>query len=286
MTSTGTRDHRSRVGRHQGAEHAAAELVALCVLRDDRVGARLLGRLSGLAAGSAAIPRACSAIRRAPTFDERMAALAASRAGWSDRIADQPRSSQIADDPQLLDIADGRRPARSSPTTARPVTAPAAQAGRRLSRAGRRRLAVGRHRRGHLHDHPPRHPQRRSRDAASRRCRPSARRPADAASRSTTSPTYVLSLSAAAGQETRARAAAVFAEQLRRLPRRDGQGQPGAGRAQPDRPDLALRRRARRRSCAQVTKPHQGVMPTWAARLGDVEIKEAATYVHSLGGGQ
>ncbi|MBK8176720.1 MAG: cytochrome-c oxidase, cbb3-type subunit III [Rhodospirillales bacterium] len=36
----------------------------------------------------------------------------------------------------------------------------------------------------------------------------------------------------------------------------------------------------------QVTKPHQGVMPSWQGRLSDVEIKQAAVYVHSLGGGQ
>ena len=37
---------------------------------------------------------------------------------------------------------------------------------------------------------------------------------------------------------------------------------------------------------SQITKPRQGVMPTWATRLSDVEIKQAAIYVHSLGGGQ
>ena len=37
----------------------------------------------------------------------------------------------------------------------------------------------------------------------------------------------------------------------------------------------------------QVTKPRQGVMPTWAGRLDDVSIKELAIYVHdALGGGK
>ncbi|QLH39780.1 MAG: cytochrome-c oxidase, cbb3-type subunit III [Defluviicoccus sp.] len=36
----------------------------------------------------------------------------------------------------------------------------------------------------------------------------------------------------------------------------------------------------------QITKPRQGVMPSWHNRLSDEEIKEAAVYVHSLGGGQ
>jgi cytochrome c oxidase cbb3-type subunit III len=37
---------------------------------------------------------------------------------------------------------------------------------------------------------------------------------------------------------------------------------------------------------AQITKPKQGVMPAWGARLGETTVKELAVYVHSLGGGQ
>jgi len=37
---------------------------------------------------------------------------------------------------------------------------------------------------------------------------------------------------------------------------------------------------------AQITKPHQGVMPAWQGRLSDVQIKMVTTYVHSLSGGQ
>jgi cytochrome c oxidase cbb3-type subunit 3 len=36
----------------------------------------------------------------------------------------------------------------------------------------------------------------------------------------------------------------------------------------------------------QITRPKQGVMPAWQGRLSDTEIKQAAIYVHSLGGGQ
>jgi len=36
----------------------------------------------------------------------------------------------------------------------------------------------------------------------------------------------------------------------------------------------------------QITAPRHGVMPTWAARLDDVSIKQVAIYVHSLGGGE
>ena len=37
---------------------------------------------------------------------------------------------------------------------------------------------------------------------------------------------------------------------------------------------------------AQVTRPRQGVMPAWSARLDEVTIKQLAVYVHSLGGGE
>jgi cytochrome c oxidase cbb3-type subunit 3 len=37
---------------------------------------------------------------------------------------------------------------------------------------------------------------------------------------------------------------------------------------------------------AQVSNPRHGVMPNWAGRLSDVEIKQVTVYVHSLGGGQ
>ncbi len=36
----------------------------------------------------------------------------------------------------------------------------------------------------------------------------------------------------------------------------------------------------------QITSPRHGVMPSWLVRLDDVAIKQAAVYVHSLGGGK
>ncbi|MFO1127120.1 MAG: cytochrome-c oxidase, cbb3-type subunit III [Rhodospirillales bacterium] len=36
----------------------------------------------------------------------------------------------------------------------------------------------------------------------------------------------------------------------------------------------------------QITHPKQGVMPAWQGRLSETEIKQAAIYVHSLGGGE
>lgn len=37
---------------------------------------------------------------------------------------------------------------------------------------------------------------------------------------------------------------------------------------------------------AQIMKPQHGVMPAWAGRLSETEIKQVSIYVHSLGGGQ
>lgn len=36
----------------------------------------------------------------------------------------------------------------------------------------------------------------------------------------------------------------------------------------------------------QIRSPRHGVMPAWQARLGETSVKELATYVHSLGGGE
>ncbi|MEQ9491400.1 MAG: cytochrome-c oxidase, cbb3-type subunit III [Alphaproteobacteria bacterium] len=37
---------------------------------------------------------------------------------------------------------------------------------------------------------------------------------------------------------------------------------------------------------AQIRNPKHGVMPAWYDRLGDVEVKRLAVYIHSLGGGE
>src|ERR1700740_3558449 len=50
QASRQSRHHRPRVGWHPGTQYAAAALVAVAVLRDDHLVARVLGRLSGVAA--------------------------------------------------------------------------------------------------------------------------------------------------------------------------------------------------------------------------------------------
>ena len=164
-------DHRPRVGRHQGAEHPAAALVALDVLRLDPLGRRVLGRCSRRGRASAAIPMACSATTSARRVDESWLGGGQAAKPNVGRIA-QRLARPIKSDPDLLNfaLAGGRaafnencaachgrrragRPAdsRRSPTT----TGSGAASPTRSSRPSAR------------------HPQRRSRHARLARCRPS-----------------------------------------------------------------------------------------------------------------
>ena len=123
--------------------------------------------------------------------------------------------------------------------------------------------------------HPPRRPQRR---------RPETRDIADAALRRRLGMLtreqierrrrYVLSLSAAASTTRRAvaRGAALFAEQLRRVPRRGRRGQPGARRARLT-DAIWLYGGDAAALVAQIGSPRHGVMPAWAARLDPATIK-------------
>lgn len=36
----------------------------------------------------------------------------------------------------------------------------------------------------------------------------------------------------------------------------------------------------------QIARPRHGVMPAWEGRLGEATLKQLATFVHSLGGGE
>jgi cytochrome c oxidase cbb3-type subunit 3 len=94
---------------------------------------------------------------------------------------------------------------------------------------------------------------------------------------------YVLSLSGKgkAGEAGKQ----VFAEQCAAC-----HGEDGKGNAELGGPNLAdgiwLYGSSREAVVAQINNPKQGVMPTWGGRLDDVSIKQAAIYVHSLGGGK
>lgn len=94
---------------------------------------------------------------------------------------------------------------------------------------------------------------------------------------------YVLSLNGE-GKATK-EGAAIFEENCAACHGEDGKGNHDVGA-----PNLTngiwLFTGTKDKIMQQVFKPHQGVMPAWQGRLSDAEIKEAAIYVHSRGGGQ
>ena len=84
---------------------------------------------------------------------------------------------------------------------------------------------------------------------------------------------------AAAGRGGRA-----VRRELRRLPRRAGQGNKEVG-APALNDKIWLYGDSLQQIEAQVTRPRHGVMPTWQGRLSDNAIKMLTIYVHGLGGG-
>jgi cytochrome c oxidase cbb3-type subunit 3 len=94
---------------------------------------------------------------------------------------------------------------------------------------------------------------------------------------------YVLSLSG--GGAANEEGAQIFADNCAACHGDDGKGMQEVGA--PNLTDkIWLYGGSKDAIVAQVTKPRQGVMPAWVSRLDDAAIKQAAIYVHSLGGGQ
>ncbi|MBB4577491.1 cytochrome-c oxidase, cbb3-type subunit III [Rhizobium lentis] len=66
-------------------------------------------------------------------------------------------------------------------------------------------------------------------------------------------------------------------------------GEDAKGKAEMGAPDLAdaiwLKSRGEDAILRQVASPKHGVMPAWAARLGDTTVNELTIFVHALGGG-
>ena len=259
------------------------------VLRHHRLGGRLLGRLSGLAAGLRPTPRACSAGNRAQAVVQR-----------SRRAEGACAAPMIAQARGRLACRDRRRPGaarlrpRAGPPRLRRQLRAVPRRGRRrrqgLPEPQRRRLAVGRQARPRSQQ-TIRHGVRSGRsDKRAQGQMPAfgTRRHAEARRDRQPSPNYVRSLSGlptepgadlARGQEGLRR-------QLRRLSRRRRQGQSRARRAQPDRRDLALWLRQGDRSSRASPTARGGVMPAWGERLDDATIKALTVYVHTLGGGE
>ena len=94
---------------------------------------------------------------------------------------------------------------------------------------------------------------------------------------------HVLSLSGSG--EPSADGAALFEENCAAC-----HGEDGTGVAELGAPNLAnqiwLYGGSREDIIGQINRPRHGVMPPWAGRLDDAEIKQVTIYVHSLGGGQ
>ena len=140
------RDHRPRVGRHQGARHADAAVVALDALRDHRLGGDLHDPLPGLAdghAGDAGPPRLLEPAAASPPRSPRAGGQrAARRAAVGEDLGDG--RSTI---PQLLHFATAGGAAIFRNNCSQCHGAGAAGVRRSLSEPARRRLALGRHRR-------------------------------------------------------------------------------------------------------------------------------------------
>lgn len=214
-------------------------------------------------------------------FNERMAVLDASRAGWYERLG-AASLQQINDDPELLQIAtaggkvifgNNCAPCHGTGGTGRPGGYPALVDDDWLWGGSIDDIyATIRH--GVRNEDPEAH---------------LSLMPAFGTDGMLTAAQigavadHVLALS---GQgPDNAEGAALFADNCASCHGDLGKGEPTLGA--PNLTDqIWLYGGTRQAIITQITKPKMGVMPSWAQRLSDVEVKQVATYVHSLGGGQ
>lgn len=214
-------------------------------------------------------------------FNERMAVLDASRAGWYERLG-AASLQQINDDPELLQIAtaggkvifgNNCAPCHGTGGTGRPGGYPALVDDDWLWGGSIDDIyATIRH--GVRNEDPEAH---------------LSLMPAFGTDGMLTAAQigavadHVLALS---GQgPDNAEGAALFADNCASCHGDLGKGEPALGA--PNLTDqIWLYGGTRQAIITQITKPKMGVMPSWAQRLSDVEVKQVATYVHSLGGGQ
>ena len=99
---------------------------------------------------------------------------------------------------------------------------------------------------------------------------------------------YVLLLSGSDSRccSARRQGKANFDDDLRRLPRRGRQRQPGARRAEPDRPHLALRRQPYDALSETIRNGRTNQMPAWGEFLGEEKTHLLAAYVWGLSHGK
>lgn len=215
-------------------------------------------------------------------FSERMAALDASRAGWYERLA-ATSLQEINDDPELLQIAtaggkvifgNNCAPCHGTGGTGRPGGYPALVDDDWLWGGAVDDIYT-----------TIRHGVRNDADAETR----FSQMPAFGvdglltAAQINAVADHVLALSGQGKDNTEG--ATLFADNCASC-----HGELGKGEAALGAPDLTdqiwLYGSGKTAIVSQITKPKLGVMPAWVHRLSDVEIKQVATYVHSLGGGK
>ena len=279
---------RARVGRHPEAGLPAAALVGADLLGHLHLRGRLVGPLSLLAGLQQLLPRhpRLRPARRGRARSSPRPRRAGARSSQRSRRAPL---EQIQADPELLGFALAGGEVVFNNNCAQCHGARRRRPGL-LPDARRRRLALGRHARGRSSTPSP----TASATAATRgprlsRCRLRRRPDPDPRRRSATSPSYVLSLSGRARTRRRRRpsaAQALFAENCVACHGEGGAGMPELGAPEPERPDLALRRRAGARSSRQIHNPRHGVMPAFGRPARPRDDQDAAVYVHGLGGGQ
>ncbi|MEO0428017.1 MAG: cytochrome-c oxidase, cbb3-type subunit III [Pseudomonadota bacterium] len=94
---------------------------------------------------------------------------------------------------------------------------------------------------------------------------------------------HVLSLSG--GAESTEEGATIYADNCAACHGDEGRGEPALGA--PNISDaIWLYGGSKEKIVETITHSRAGVMPGWTSRLTDAQIKQAAIYVHSLGGGQ
>ena len=180
------RHHRTRVGRHPGAEHAAAALVAVAVLRLHRLGHRLLSSPIRRSRCISSYTKGLLGYSSRGHLEADMAALKAQR-GASSARSKAPRWPISRRTRKLL-----RSPVRSarppSAPIALPATARARQGAATIPNLNDDHWIWGGTLDADPADHPARHPQRAVRIRTRGRCRPSARTASFPRPRSRTSP--------------------------------------------------------------------------------------------------
>ena len=277
------RDDGPRVGRHQGAQQAAAA--------DGGCGPSTPPSCGRSATGSS-IPRG----RRCPATPGASGATASAlRSTTRSRRRKEPGRVSATSSP-------ARRSSRSRATLTccgspgrrsgglsdqlRALPRPRCPGLRRLSQPQRRRMAVGRQDRGHPKtiSFGIRSGQKDARTSQMPRFGlDKLLEPA----RSTTLPST--SCRSPASRPIRPRLAGarkIFVEQCVACHGAGRQGHAGAGRAQPHRRPSGSTAAAREAIVESIRTGRGGMMPAWAGRLDPVTLKVLAVYVHSLGGGK